>query len=78
MNTHQKFFFSGAVAFGLVAAAFASSPAPATAVAPTIQLERTLVIGHRAAPEITLERTVVLGHRSDVMVANRTSAKHLG
>jgi hypothetical protein len=69
MNTHQKVFLSGAVAFGLVAAAFASSPAPSKAAPTEVQMEQVMIIGHRsAAPvDVTFEQVTVVGHRSDLM-----------
>jgi hypothetical protein len=72
MNTHQKVFFTCAVSLGLVAAAFAATPAPAVKAAP-VELERITVVGHRMAPEVALEQALVLGHRSDVQVASNSS-----
>jgi hypothetical protein len=72
MNTHQKVFFTCAVTLGVLASAFASSPAPTAAVA-VIELPRATVVGHRDAPEISLERSLVVGHRNDVLVASSNS-----
>ena len=73
MNTHQKVFFSVAVTLGVVAGAFASSPAATPKVA-TVELERITVVGHRMAPEVALERITVVGHRSDVLVASNNTS----
>ncbi len=75
MNTHQKVFFTCAVTLGVLASAFASSPASAPTAA-VIELPHVTVIGHRPAPEITLERVVVVGHRSDVLVATNKTGAH--
>jgi hypothetical protein len=74
MNTHQKIFFSVAVTLGVVAAAFASSPAHENTVA-AIEVPHAIVVAQQIAPEVTIERALVLGHRSDVLVAsNNTSS----